>query len=163
MGDAAMYLFGGSKEKSSSNSHNQAYPYLQGALGGTIGQGTNAGSAIASLLGLNGGQAQTQGFDNWRKSTGYRFGMNQGMDAITGSAAAKGLLNSGGTLKAMNTFGQDYASTKYGDYLGQLSGLLDSGLTGAGILGGAGNVSNSMSKGTSSKGAGGFIGSLMGK
>jgi hypothetical protein len=159
MGKAAQTIFGGSSQ--SSQSSNQAYPFLQGALGGTIGQGTQAGSAIANMLGLNGAPAQNQGFQNFRNSTGYQFGLNQGMGAITGSAAAKGLLNSGGTLKALNTFGQDYASSKYGDYLNQLQNLLGSGLTGAGVLAGAGQQSSS--EGSSSKGAGGFIGSLMGK
>lgn len=159
MGSAAQTLFGGSSSKSSSS--NQAYPYLQGALSGTIGQGTNAGSAIANMLGLNGGQAQDQGFNNFRNSTGYQFGLNQGMQAITGGAATKGLLNSGGTLKALQGFGQDYANSKYGDYLNQLQGLLGSGLQGAGILSSAGNVSSS--KSSESKGAGGFIGSLMAK
>lgn len=163
MGKATQTIFGGSSQSSQSNSHNQAYPYLQGALGGTIGQGTQAGSTIADMLGLNGAAGQSQGFNNFRNSTGYQFGMDQGMQAITGSAATKGLLNSGGTLKAMNAFGQDYASSKYGDYMSQLQNLLGSGLTGAGILSGAGNVSNSQSEGSSSPGMGGFIGSLMGK
>lgn len=163
MGKATQTIFGGSSQESQSNSHNQAYPFLQGALGGTIGQGGQAGSAIANMLGLNGAASQDQGFNNFRNSTGYQFGMDQGMHAITGGAASKGLLNSGGTLKALQGFGQDYASSKYGDYMSQLQNLLGSGIAGAGVLSGAGNVSNSTSEGSSSPGMGGFIGSLMGK
>lgn len=163
MGKIGQTLFGGSSEESQSHQSNQAFPYLQGALSGTIGQGTAAGSAIANMLGLNGGGPQNEGFNNFRNSTGYQFGMDQGMRSITGGAATKGLLNSGSTLKGLNTFGQQYANSQYGSYMDRLSGLLDSGLTGAGVLSSAGNVSNSSSEGSSSKGMGGFIGSLMTK
>jgi hypothetical protein len=159
-------FFGGSKSSTSSSSSNQAYPYLQGALGGTVSNGTGAGNQIANMLGLNGAQAQNQGFNNWRNSTGYQFGLQQGVDSITGNAATQGLLNSGSTLKALDTYGQNYANTQYGNYVNQLQGLLGSGLQGAGILGSAGYTSQS--QGTSSSapqggGAGSFIGSLLGK
>lgn len=152
-------IFGGSKQQSTSS--NQAFPYLQGALGGTIGQGGQAGSAIANMLGLNGGGAQDQGFQKFRDSTGYKFGLDQGLQSITGNAATQGLLNSGGTLKAMDTYGQNYANTQYQNYLNPLQSLLSSGLQGAGVLSSAGNVSQS--SGSSTKGAGGFIGSLLAK
>lgn len=157
-------IFGGSHSQSQSQSYNQAYPYLQGALSGTVGTGTTAGTQIADMLGLNGSAAQNQGFNNWRNSTGYQFGLNQGVNSITGSAATQGLLNSGSTLKALNTYGQNYADTQYGNYTGQLQNLLNSGLQGAGILGAAGNVSNSNSSSSSNNGGvGGFIGTLLGK
>lgn len=154
---------GGQDQSSQSTSSNQAYPFLQSALSGVVGQGAGAGSQIANMLGLGGAGAQGTGFDNWKNSTGYQFGLDQGTQAITGNAATKGLLNSGGTLKALNTFGQDYASTKSGDYMNQLQGLLGSGIQGANTIGGAGQVANSTSKGSSDKGAGGFVGSLLGK
>lgn len=160
MGDnVGQTLFGGSSQ--SSQSKNLAYPYLQQALGGIVGQGAGASNQIANMLGLNGAAGQNTGFDNFKNSTGYQFGLDQGMGAITGGAATKGLLNSGGTLQALNKFGQDYASTKEGDYFNQLQSLIGSGLQGAGVIGNAGQVSSS--EGSSSKGAGGFIGSLMGK
>lgn len=128
---------------SNSSSTNQAYPYLQSALGGTVGQGTTAGSQIANMLGLNGGSAQNQGFTNWQNSTGYQFGKQQGMNSITGNAATQGLLNSGGTLKALDTYGQNYANTQYGNYTNQLQQLLGSGIQSAGVLGSSGNTSKS--------------------
>ena len=156
-------IFGGSKSKQGSSSTNQAYPYLQGALSGTIGQGAQAGSALADMLGLNGTPAQTAGFDRWRNSTGYKFGMDQGTNAITGNAAARGLLGSGSTLKALNTFGQEYANSQYGKYADMLSNLLGAGTANAGVLAGAGNTSQSWGKSNESKGVGGFIGSILGK
>jgi hypothetical protein len=46
---------------------------------------------------------------------GYMFGLTQGRNALEGSAAARGGLYSGNTLKALTQFGNDYATTKYGD------------------------------------------------
>lgn len=157
-------IFGGSSQQSQSTSTNQAYPYLQGALSGTIGQGTAAGSQIGNLLGLNGAPAQNQGFTNFNNSTGYQFGKDQGMQSITGNAATQGLLNSGGTLKALDTYGQNYADTQYGNYVNQLQGLLGSGISGAGVLAGAGQQSQSTASGSSNTGGiGKAIGSLLGK
>lgn len=44
---------------------------------------------------------------------GYQFGMDQGNRNLQGSAAARGGLYSGATLKALNRFGNDYATTKF--------------------------------------------------
>lgn len=161
-------IFGGSSSQSqqASNSSNQAYPYLQGALSSNIGNVGAAGSQIANMLGLNGNAAQSQGFQNWQNSTGYKFGLDQGIQSITGNAATQGLLNSGGTLKAIDTFGQNYANTQYGNYMNQLTSLLGLGNQSAGVLAGAGP--RSQSYGTSSSnsntgGIGGAIGTLLAK
>lgn len=130
---------------SNSSSSNQAYPYLQGALSPTVSNGGAAGSQIANMLGLNGAPAQNAGFSNWQKGTGYQFGLDQGMQSITGSAATQGLLNSGSTLKAMDTYGQNYANTQYGNYMTQLQQLLGGGTQAASVIGGAGNQSQTTS------------------
>lgn len=46
---------------------------------------------------------------------GYQFGLDQGLSAIQRGAAARGGLLSGGTEKALNRYGTDYATTKYND------------------------------------------------
>jgi len=46
---------------------------------------------------------------------GYQFGIDQGTRALQGSAAARGGLYSGATMKALNRFGNDYATSKFGD------------------------------------------------
>lgn len=159
--------------QSSSNQHNQAYPYLQKLLGGTVETGQAAGNSLADMLGLNGPSSQNQGFSNWQNSTGYQFGKNQGMQSIIGDAATHGLLNSGSTLKALNSFGQNYANTQYGNFTSMLQNLLGAGLQGASTIGSAGNVSNSQSTGISSsygqstgsstQGVAPFFGQLMAK
>jgi hypothetical protein len=169
-------LFGGSKSKSTSqqqstsNSYNQAYPGLANAYGGQISTGTGASAQLGNMLGLNGPQGQNDAFNNWKNSTGYQFGLDQGMQSVTGNAATQGLLNSGSTAKALNTYGQNYANTQYGNYTGQLQNLVNSGLGAGGLVAGAGQVANSQSTGYSKSnasenrgGTGAFLGSLLAK
>lgn len=47
---------------------------------------------------------------------GYQFGLTQGVKARDQSAAQRGVLNTGGTLKGIDEFGQDYATQHYGDF-----------------------------------------------
>lgn len=46
---------------------------------------------------------------------GYKFSREQGLTGVQQSAAARGLLNSGGTLKDIAQWGTDYAGTRYND------------------------------------------------
>jgi hypothetical protein len=75
--------------------------------------GLSAGNnAIDEFLGLNGG-----GFEDYLQSTGFQFQQQQGMDQLTSSAATKGLLNSGSTIKAALDYNQGLASTYGRNYL----------------------------------------------
>jgi hypothetical protein len=51
---------------------------------------------------------------------GYMARYQQGVDATQRSAAAQGTLLSGGQLKALTNYGQDYASGEYNNYVNQL-------------------------------------------
>lgn len=46
---------------------------------------------------------------------GYQFGLNEGTRARENAASSKGMTLSGPQQKAMQRFGTDYASTKYGE------------------------------------------------
>ena len=46
---------------------------------------------------------------------GYQFGLQQGLNATQGTAAARGGLYSGQALKELTQYGNDYATTKYSD------------------------------------------------
>lgn len=46
---------------------------------------------------------------------GYQFRLNQGEQALNASAAARGVLRTGGTLKDILGYGQNYASQEYGN------------------------------------------------
>lgn len=139
------------------------------ATQGYVHNGASANNAQAQLLGLQPiTGATTNGFNNYLNSTGYKFQMGQGTGAITGSAAARGLLNSGGDAKALAEYGQGLAGQSFNNYLGQLGGLSGAGQTSlgqvaqAGTAGGAaaGNIAQSgMSSGFNQLGsaAGGLL------
>ena len=53
------------------------------------------------------------GMDKFKADPGYAFRMSEGMKALERSAAARGGLLSGATLKGTQRFGQDLASTEF--------------------------------------------------
>lgn len=133
-------LFGGSSSSSSGAPALDltGYNYLtKGAGAPTITGAQNAGAAAqtgatktqgaqADLLGVNGPEGSARGgtaFNNYLGSTGYGFQLDQGSKAITGNAAARGLLNSGSTGKALTQYGQNLGASYFNNYLGQLGNL----------------------------------------
>lgn len=112
---------------------------------------------VQEMLGI-GGDAKSAGYGSWAKpitpqnvqaDPGYQFGLRQGNNNIQGSAAASGGLFSGATGKALTQYGNDYASTKYGDAYNRLAsdqdrtrnalfGAAGLGSTGASTIAGAG-------------------------
>lgn len=132
--------FGAQAEQQAANkaaqTANQGFNYLTQGQGAAPTQGyVNAGqnalagqgatqNAIAGLLGTGGNAAQAQqAFNNYKNSVGYKFQLNQGAQAIDTNAATSGMLDSGATLKGLNAYGQNLASTTFNNYLGQLGGL----------------------------------------
>jgi hypothetical protein len=53
------------------------------------------------------------------KSPGYDFRLQQGVNALDRSAAARGKLLSGSQAKAITQYGQDYGSSEYQNWLNQ--------------------------------------------
>lgn len=53
---------------------------------------------------------------------GYQFRLQQGVNALQNSAAARGTLLSGGTAAGINAYGQDYASNEYANVYGRALG-----------------------------------------
>ena len=56
---------------------------------------------------------QSFGMPQFEADPGYQFRMSEGLKALERSASARGLLQSGGTLKDITRFGQDAASQEY--------------------------------------------------
>lgn len=140
--------------QSTSNSDNRAFDYLQGAFSPVVNQGNTASNAIANLLGLNGGDAQTEGFDTFRNSSGYDFIKNEGLRTINANNASKGLLNSGSALRDISGYGTELAKSFLDNYLKNLGGLGELGINAGQLIGGAGNRSDSQSTSSgSSKGS----------
>lgn len=92
------------------------------------------------------------------KDPGYDFRMKQGQMGVQSSAAARGGLNSGATMKALQRYGQDYASNEYNNAYNRfnadrdqkwnkLSGLAGIGQNAQNQVGNAGqNYSNQFSQ-----------------
>ena len=141
--------FSSSRQKSenqsqqTSRSENQAFPFLQRALGGQVSN-TGAGSnAIATLLGLNGVGAQDEGFQRFKDSSSYNFIKDEGLKSITGNNAAKGLLGSGSALKSITNYSTGLASKFLDSYMSNLLGFSNTGIQAGQILSSAGNTANS--------------------
>jgi hypothetical protein len=90
-------------------------PFRQGGL--------TAQDEIMKLLGI-GGDASAEGYgslakpfgmEQFEQDPGYAFRQAEGMKALERSAAARGLLQSGPTLKGIQRFGQESASQEYGN------------------------------------------------
>lgn len=56
---------------------------------------------------------QNFGMDQFQADPGYAFRMSEGMKALEGSAAARGGLLSGNTLRGIQRYGQDMASQEF--------------------------------------------------
>ena len=73
------------------------------------------------------GNSQQDPFALFRNAPGYQFGLDEGNKQVQASAAARGGLNSGATLKSLLKFGQNYADqqgfTPYMNRLAALSGM----------------------------------------
>lgn len=54
-------------------------------------------------------------FAEAQQEPGYQFRLQGGSDALERSAAAKGVLRTGGTLKDITEYGQNFASQEYGN------------------------------------------------
>jgi hypothetical protein len=73
---------------------------------------TEAGkNALAQYQGL--APYQSFGMAQFQTDPGYNFRMSEGIKALERSASARGLLQSGGTLKGITQFGQNLASQEY--------------------------------------------------
>lgn len=157
-------IFGGSKQKQTSSSVNVNNSLIKDTFTPTAQTTGTASNALMSLLGLGGGggAGQDQAFQNFRDNSGYDFQMDQGTRAITGSNAAKGLLNSGSTVKGLATFGQGLADQSLNSYLDKIFQLGNLGLGAGGLITQAGQTSESKGSSKSKPGIGGALGSIAG-
>ena len=102
----------------------------QQAGGNAIGTYDNSPSAISGR--------QNEAFAGFRTDPGYQFAFSEGQKAIERSAAARGRLQSGATMKALTRFGQGIADQQYGEYYNRLSALAGIGQSATGASAAAG-------------------------
>jgi hypothetical protein len=113
--------------------------------------------AQQDLLGLNGQDAATAAMGNFQASPGYQFSRDQGLRAVDAGAAANGLLRSGATLKAEQTFGTGLADQEFQQYYKNLMGLSTLGENAA-----AGGAQTASAAGQLAQNAGNTQGSIYG-
>lgn len=92
--------------------------------------GIGANNALSYEMGLSAKPADYTGF---QASPGYQFALDQGNASINALAGAKGGLNSGATMQALQNNGIGMANQEYGNWLNRLSGLSSQGLSAAGM------------------------------
>ncbi|HKR17727.1 hypothetical protein [Rhizorhapis sp.] len=104
----------------------------------TYGQGEGRNTAAYS----SGGTSGTAGADysDFYNSPGYLFRLNEGQKAIERSAAARGGLYSGATMKAVNTHAQGVASDEFNNYVARLQSLAGVGQSATGSTAEAGQA-----------------------
>ena len=88
--------------------------------------------AVQNAAGLNGQPGYDAAMTAFHTSPGYQFQLDQGLRAIDAGAASKGILNSGATLKAEQTFGTGLADKEFTDYYNRLFDLSKLGEDAAG-------------------------------
>lgn len=98
---------------------------------GYVQDGTWSRDRLATLLGRDGVDAQRTAQEQFLTSPGFEFQMERGVDAIDASAAARGSLNSGKTLKAQQEFGQGLYAQDFNNYRNMLAGMGQMGFQGA--------------------------------
>jgi hypothetical protein len=87
---------------------------MTGSFGGMGGPRPYGTSAAPEATPFSYGRFELPSL-NETTDPGYGARLQTGVDAIQRSAAAKGTLLTGGTLKGLNRFAQDYASNEYGN------------------------------------------------
>jgi hypothetical protein len=113
--------------------------------------------AQQDLLGLNGPDAAATAMGNFQTSPGYQWQLGQGLRAVDAGAAAKGMLRSGATLKAEQTYGSGLADQEFTNYYNRLMGISTLGEQAA-----AGNASTANTAGALAQGAGNTQASIYG-
>lgn len=85
--------------------------------------------------GAGGNELAGPDYSSFIQSPDYQFRMNQGLNAVQGSAAAQGGLYSGNALRAINDFAQGTAASEFGNYVNRqlaLAGMGQAATTQAG-------------------------------
>lgn len=131
-----------SAAKQQANAANQASAIEQSQFATTqanlqpwMKAGGNALTALQQALGIGGGGAGAFNPAGFQGSPGYQFQFQQGTDATRNAAGLSGGVNSGNTLKALTQYGQGLADQTWQQYLGNLTGLSNTGQNAAAGIG----------------------------
>lgn len=76
----------------------------------------------------------------FQTSPGFQNRLRLGLDQVEGSAAARGSLFSGNTLKGLEDYRQNLAANEYNNFFNQYSGIADNRLNRLAAMGGVGQT-----------------------
>lgn len=79
---------------------------------------------------------------DFHQDPGYQFNLNQGIQAMQRSAAAKGMLNSTGTMQGLNNYAQGMASNEYSNAYNRFTQSQEQRYNMLSGIAGMGNVAN---------------------
>lgn len=148
-------IFGGSKSNQNSQSYNKAYGTIDSAFS-PIAQGLSGTyDSISKLL-----SGDASGFNAYKNATGFDATTKLGSQGITGNSAASGLLRSGSTSKALQSYGDTMQNQYANSYLQNLLGQAGLSINAGNTLTAAGNTSSSTGSSSSKPGLTGLIGAL---
>lgn len=104
-------------------------------------------------------QGTSEPYGGFETSPGYQFRLDEGIKAIQRSAAARGALSSGATMKSLNNYAQGQASGEYNNYVNSLMNLagIGSGATSGTASAGAqaaGGIANAYTNAGNAQAAG---------
>jgi len=117
------------------NAANQQF--ITGLNQPNMDRGNAAGTTYAGLLGVGGDPAASAAaLDTYRSSTGYQDLLNTGLGSVNSNAYARGMGDSGATLKALQTKGMALADQNQQQYLGNLNTLIQTGNSAIGNVSG---------------------------
>lgn len=103
----------------------------QGGLQPWMDRGNQAGGQYNAFL-----MGDPAAFEQYKQSTGFKTNLQEGTNALSQNAATRGMLHSGGTLKAAQQYGQDLNSQYADKYLSHLAVPMGYGAGAAGNLAG---------------------------
>lgn len=128
----------------------QQYEQTRSDLNPYLQEGQNA---LAGINRLNAGD-----YSGFQNSPDYQFAMQQGLQGVDRSAAARGALYSGGQQADLTNYAQGMASQQLGQYRNSLMSLANMGASSGSALAGvgqnyAGAVGNNLANGANATGS----------
>lgn len=151
IGGAASAI-GGSKaasaQKNATNANNalqqQIYSSNKATLDPYITRGNQAGGLLQQLI--MGGAGAQDAFRQFQAGTGYQTTLNEALGSVNSNAYARGMGDSGATMKALQDRAGQVAQGSFGQYAGLLGNQQGVGLSAASALAGVGQgYANSVS------------------
>lgn len=127
------------------NSYNQAQGLLNSAYADAKTQmqgagdvynpfyetGVKANTNYANATGVNGAEGYADALSNFRNNPGYQYQMDQGLDAINRTAAARGGLASGNNTIDLQKYAQGQADQSWNNHLSGLNNQVNTGMQAA--------------------------------